>query len=151
MAKHSVAGRSTVVPTNLRAGFSIFSAASYTGVIREIGVYSTVNTHCTLALARFSSATNVGAGLMETQWGLHKPPTNMTVFAGHTGDGGPWAVTSYSYIRQAMLPAAIGGGHVWPFGDEGLTCPIGATNGFGVVCSTGTGQIFDFYIDFDDG
>lgn len=40
---------------------------------------------------------------------------------------------------------------VWTFSDEGLIIPSGAnTNGIGLLCPTGTGQIIDFYIIWEE-
>lgn len=48
------------------------------------------------------------------------------------------------------LPAAIGGAMIWTFGDTGLIIPAGTANGIGVICPVGTGQILDYYIDWDE-
>ena len=73
------------------------------------------------------------------------PPPLSTGFAGHTADGGTGQV-----IRQASLGAAIGSGVIWTFGDAGLVIVLGTANGIGIHCPTGTGQICDYYIDWDE-
>ena len=144
MAKHSVANRSTVVGTTVRAIASVFSTATVGFTLREVGVFNTTTTACAVALVRFTNATGVGAGLTEVDWDPAKLVV-ATAFAGHTADG---AVGSA--FRQASLGAAIGSGVIWTFGDSGILVPVGTANGIGIVVPTGTGQILDFYYDWDE-
>lgn len=145
MARYSIAGRSTVVGTTLRAGASLFAIASRTAKIREIGVFNTTATVFVAGVCRFTNATGVGAGLTEVLWDEFSPAPNATGFAGHTADG---AVGSN--IRHAPIGAAIGSGIIWTFGDTGLLIQAGTANGIGIICPTGTGQIFDYYVDWDE-
>lgn len=145
MARNSIAGRSTVAGTTVRAIASLFAIASRTVKVREVGVFNTTTTAVAVALVRFTNATGVGAGLTEVQWDEAGPAPNATGFAGHTADG---AVGSP--IRYASLPAAVGGGVIWTFGDTGLLVAAGTANGVGIICPTGTGQILDYYIDWDE-
>jgi len=39
---------------------------------------------------------------------------------------------------------------VWTFGDTGLEIDAGTANGVGVVVATGTGQVIDFYVVWDE-
>jgi hypothetical protein len=145
MARFSIAGRSTVAGTTLRAVASLFSVASRTLKVREVGVFNTTATAVAVALCRFTAATNVGAGLTEVAYDEAGPANNGTGFAGHTGDG-----TVGSNIRYASLGAAVGSGVIWTFGDTGLIIAAGTANGIGIICPTGTGQILDFYVDWDE-
>lgn len=145
MARNSIAGRSTVVGTTVRAGASLFAIASRTMKVREVGIFNTTAVAFAAALARFTNATGVGAGLTEAPWDTEGPAPNGTGFAGHTADGAVGGV-----FRQASLPAAIGGGVIWTFGETGLVIPAGTANGIGIICPTGTGQIFDYYFDWDE-
>lgn len=144
MARHSVAGRSTVVGTTLRAVASVFSTATGGFTLREVGLFNTTTTAVAVALCRFTNATGVGAGLTEVD---HDPAKLViaTAFAGHTVDG---AVGANSYY--ASLGAAIGSGVIWTFGDSGILVPVGTANGIGVICPTGTGQILDYTLVWDE-
>ena len=144
MARHSVANRSTVAGTTLRAVASVFSIAASGFTLREVGVFNTTTTAVAVALVRFTNATGVGAGLTEVDYDPAKLAI-MTAFAGHTADG---AVGSA--YRQASLGAAIGSGVIWTFGDSGIIVPVGTANGIGIICPTGTGQILDFSFDWDE-
>jgi hypothetical protein len=145
MARFSIAGRSTVAGTTLRAIASLFAVASRTAKLREVGVFNTTSTALAVSLVRFTNATGVGAGLTEVAYDEAGPAPNCTGFAGHTADG---AVGSA--IRQASLPAAVGGGVIWTFGDTGIIVAAGTANGIGIICPTGTGQILDYYMDWDE-
>ena len=145
MARYSIAGRSTVVGTTVRAVASLFAVASRTLKVREVGVFNTTSTALAAALVRFTNATGVGAGLTEVAYDEAAPAPNGTGFAGHTADG---AVGSP--LRYASLPAAVGGGVIWTFGETGIIVAAGTANGLGIICPTGTGQIVDFYIDWDE-
>ena len=142
----SIAGRSTVVGTTLRAIASIYGIANKAFRLREVGVFNTTTTAVAVSLVRFTNATNVGAGLTEVAWDSNADAViQVTGFAGHTGDG---AVGSP--IRQATLGAAAGAGIIWTFGNTGLTIPPGTANGVGIICPVGTGQILDYYYDWEE-
>lgn len=142
--RHSIAGRSTVVGTTLRAGASVFATAAQGIKIREVGVINTTSTAFVAGLCRFTNATGVGAGLTEVDYDPASPAIG-TGFAGHTADGAVGAT-----FRQASIGAAVGAGVVWTFGDSGILVPVGTANGVGIICPTGTGQIFDYWIDWDE-
>lgn len=143
----SVAGRSTVVGTSARAIASVFAIASKGFRLREVGIFNTTTTALAAALARFTAATNVGTGLTEVTWdgGIDQAAPSITAFAGHTGDG-----TVGGVLRYATIGAAAGAGVIWTFGDSGIVVPPGTANGIGVICPTGTGQILDYYFDWDE-
>lgn len=142
--RHSIAGRSTVVGTTLRAMASLFATATVGAKIREVGVFNTTSTAVAVSLVRFTNATGVGAGLTEADYDAASPAI-ATGFAGHTADGAVGQV-----FRQAALGAVVGSGIIWTFGDSGLLIPVGTANGIGIICPTGTGQICDYYIDWDE-
>ena len=142
--RHSIAGRATVVGTTLRAGASLFAIAAVGGKVREIGITNTTAVAFAAAVCRFTNATGVGAGLTEVDYDAANP-AQCTGFAGHTADGAVGA-----NLRYASIGAAIGAGIVWTFGDSGLLIAVGTANGIGIICPTGTGQIFDYWIDWDE-
>jgi hypothetical protein len=137
--------RATVVGTSARAICSIFSTAAGGFKLVEVGVFNTTTTAVTIALARFTAATNVGAGQTEGEYDTDAVPPLATVFAGHTGDG-----TAGQILRQATLGAAAGAGVIWTFGNGGIVVPSGTANGIGVLIPTGTGQICDIEYTWDE-
>ena len=146
MARYSVAGRGTVVGTNVRAIASLYNTASGSFRIREISVANTTAVAVCVGVIRFSAATNVGTGLTEVQYDPADVPPLCTAFAGHTGDG----TTAGGTIEQVSLGAAVGSGWVWTFGDMGLRATVGTANGVGIYIPTGTGQLLDFKICWDE-
>ena len=144
MSRHSIAGRSTVIGTTLRAIASVFGNTNNGGVLREVGVFNTTATAVAVSLVRFTNATGVGAGLTEADYDPDFPAI-LTGFAGHTADGGVGMV-----YRQAVLGAAVGSGVIWTFGDNGIRIPKTTANGIGIICPTGTGQFLDYYYDWDE-
>ena len=145
MARFTIAGRATVAGTGVRAMASLFAIAAQTGKIREVAVFNTTTTAVAVGLIRFTNATGVGAGLTEAQYDEAGPAPNCTGFAGHTADGAVGQV-----LAQASLGAAIGAGVIWTFGDTGLAIKLGTANGIGIHCPTGTGQICDYTISWDE-
>ena len=146
MARYSIAGRSTVAGTAARAIASLFSVAATNAKLVEVQLYNTTNTACVVTLIRFSAATNVGAGLTEANHDVFTPAPQCTGFAGHTGDG----TTTGGALYQATLGAAAGSGVIWTFGDRGVNINVGTANGIGITCGTGTGQILDYVIVWDE-
>lgn len=145
MARYSFGMRGTVVGTSARAMMSLYAVASIGGALREVGVFNTTTTAVAIALARFTNATNVGAGQTEGEYDENAAAPSCTIFAGHTGDGGVGQI-----LRQASLGAAVGSGVIWTFGDKGIVIQTGTANGLGILVPTGTGQICDLYFDWEE-
>jgi hypothetical protein len=145
MARYAVAGRSTVVGTTVRAVASLFAVASRTAKVRQISVCNTTSTAVAVAICRFTNATGVGAGLTEVLYDEASPAPNATGFAGHTADGAVGANIDY-----VSLGAAVGSGWVFTYGDTGILIAAGTANGLGIICPTGTGQILDYSICWDE-
>lgn len=145
MARYSIAGRSTVAGTSARAVASLFASASVGATIREISVFNTTSTAVAVAVVRFTNATNVGTGLTEAEYDEDAPAPSCTGFAGHTGDGGTGQV-----VDQAVLGAAVGSGVFFVYGADGLVIQPGTANGIGITCPTGTGQILDYRVVWDE-
>lgn len=144
-ARYEFGMRSTVVGTAARAQLSLYGIANIGAAVREVGVSNTTTAAFALALARFTNATNVGAGQTEAEYDENAPAPSATVFAGHSGDGGVGQT-----FRQWSIGAAIGSGVIWTFGDKGLVIQPGTANGIGPLVPTGTGQIGDDYLTWDE-
>jgi hypothetical protein len=146
MARYSIAGRASAAATATLPAVSLFAAAAVGGRIREIGIFNTTATAFALSLRRFSAAGTVGAGLTEIPQDASAVAASCTGFDAHTVT----PTITAGVFRQATLPAAVGGGVIWTFGDSGLVIGVGTGNGYGILCPTGTGQVFDYYIDWDE-
>jgi hypothetical protein len=145
MSRYAIAGRSTIAGTNVLPQFSLFAIANRTGKVREVGIFNTTSTAFAAALARATAVGTPGTGLTESKYDGGAPDASMTGFAGHTV-----AATIGEVLRQCSLGAAVGSGVIWTFGDTGILIPAGTANGAGVIVPTGTGQITDFHLDWDE-
>lgn len=145
MARYAVAGRSSVVGTSARGQWSLYSVASRTGKVREVGIFNTTTTAVAEALVRFTATGTQGNAMTEVEYDETANAPQMTAFEGHTADA-----TVGDIIRRITLGAAIGAGLIWTFGDTGLVIAAGTTNGIGTTIPTGSGQIIDFHCDWDE-
>lgn len=145
MPRYSIAGRSTIAGTTVLPQFSLFGIAGIGCKVREVGVFNTTSTALAIALARLTAAGTPGVGLTEAEYDENAPAPSCTGFAGHT-----IAATVGQVVRQISLGAAVGSGVIWTFGDTGLVIQPGTANGVGIIIPTGTGQIVDYYLDFDE-
>jgi len=144
MARCSVAGRTSAVPTAAR-GPSVYATAGVRPRIREVGVFNTTTTACAVGVAVASATGTQGAALTED---CESDPTHVVIATGfntHTADA-----TITQVNRQASLGAAIGAGAIFTFGEDGLVIDDATTNGVVITCPTGTGQHLDFYIVWDE-
>lgn len=142
MARFAMAGRSTIAPSATLPAVSLYATAAVRPRLLEIGVFNTTTTAFVAALQRLSTVGTAGAGLTEIQEDSPLHVALGTGFAGHTV--GP-TITA-GEIRRASIGAAIGSGVIWTFSEAGVEIPEATTNGLGITCPTGTGQVFDYYI-----
>ncbi len=150
MARFSAGVRATA-GTSLRPMMSIYSAAASIGVLREVGVFNTTATALEIFLTRLTATGTQGAGLTEARFNPKKAPALCTAFTTHTVD----ATLGDDLGYRAVLGAAIGSGVIWTFGDDGIM--IGEPdalevvgNGIGIILETGTGQICQCYMVWDE-
>ena len=112
--------------------------------IREIGVFNTTATAVALKVSRTTTA-GTATGLTETKLEPDSAAASGTAFVTYTGDP-----TLGDEVCRTILGAAPGAGVIWTFDAEPLRVPAGTANGLVVVVSTGTGQICDAYIVWDE-
>ena len=144
MARCSAGARMSAIATTVR-GPSVYATTGVKPAIREIGVTNTTTTACTVAVVRASATGTQGAGLTEICESDDAHTVIATAFNTHTADA-----TVGAPIRYASLGAAIGSGVIWTFGDNGFVLDNATTAGCVIICPTGTGQILDFYIVWDE-
>ena len=147
MARYSSGARSTGPGTNLLPTLSLYAAAAVGGRIRELGLFNTTAVACAVALYRLTTA---GTSNAISSVGKHDPASaaaSCTPRDTHTSTG-PTVGDNLGY--RASLGAAIGSGVIWTFGDSGLLIPVGTANGIGIIVPTGTGQILDWWVTWDE-
>lgn len=150
MSRFSAGVRATA-GTSLRPMMSLYSAAASTGTLREVGCFNTTATAVEIFLTRLTTTGTQGAGLTETRQNPKGPPALCTAFTTHTAD----AVLGEDLGYRAVLGAAVGSGIIWTFGDAGLVIGLAdavelVTNGIGLILETGTGQICQCWMVWDE-
>ena len=145
MSRFSAGTRTAAGSTTLPI-ISLYSSASVNFAIVEIGVFNTTTTAVALKLCKLTTAGTPGAGLTETSHEYGAPTASCTAFNTHSSTGPTVVDLGYN----VTLGAAAGSGIIWTFGDRGLIVPIGTGNGVGIIVATGTGQICDAYIVWDE-
>lgn len=146
MARFTVAGRATIAGTATLPLVSLYATASVRPRIAEIHLFNTTTTAVAVAVNRLSTTGTQGAGLLEIAEGFPEHPALATAHAGHTVA----PTITAGAIRQATLGAAAGSGVMWSFGPFGLQITNATTAGVGVIIPTGTGQILDYTIVWDE-
>lgn len=146
MARFAAGGRTGAGSTTLPI-ISVYATAAVAPKVREIGVSNTTATAVALKVVRLSSAGTQGTALTEAGHDPNTYPTAIcTAFLTHSSTGPTTADAGY-FIS---LGSAIGSSVIWTFGDTGLTCALGTGNGIGVMVATGSGQVCDAYIVWDE-
>lgn len=144
--RHSVGVRSTGAGSTTLPVGSLYAAANDKLWVVEVGAFNTTATACAIALRRLTTAGTQGTGLTELPWDPDSTAPTGTAFDTHTG--GP-TITGGNYA-VATLGAAVGSGVIWTFGGQGIPIPKGTGNGLGITVLTGTGQILDWYMIWDE-
>lgn len=145
MARHGVSGRMSAAPTATLPGVSLYSPAGSGIVVREIGVFNSTATANVISVRRLSTTGTQGGGITEFEYSEGSAVLG-TAFDAHSV--APTLVAGV--IRYGAIGGAVGAGYVWTFGENGLLIAAGTGQGIGFLCPTGTGQILDYYIDWDE-
>lgn len=141
-----MSARTTNAPTTTLPGVSVYATAACAPRIREIGVFNTTTTACAIMVARLTSAGTQGTGITRSKWDADTASAVATAFQSHTST----PPTLSDEIVRASLGAAIGAGMVWTFDADPIRIAAATTNGIGILAATGTGQICDVYIVWDE-
>lgn len=146
MARFSAGARSAGAGSTTLPVGSIYSVASRAPRLREVGVVNTTSTAVALHLVRLTTTGTQGAGLTEDANDAEGSPVQATCFNTHTVAPTLGNDTGY----RCTLGAAVGSAMIWSFGETGLRIPPGTGNGIGIIVSTGTGQVVDYWFVWDE-
>ena len=146
MARYSVGTRSAGTGSTTLATGSLFAAANNDVYVIEVGAFNTTTTEVSIALRRWTAVGTAGAGLTEIPWEPDTTAATATAFDTHTVTG---TITG-GFYTAATLGAAAGSGIVWTFGNKGIRIPKGTGNGLAIMPGTGSGQILDWYMIWDE-
>jgi hypothetical protein len=145
VSRYSTGGRSAAGSTTLPI-FSLYAAAAVNFHLVEIGVFNTTSTAVALKLTKLTSAGTQGAGLTETPHDETGAAASCTGVNTHTV--APTLGSDLGY--NVTLGAAVGAGVIWTFGSRGIAVPAGTANGVGCIVATGTGQVCDFWMVWEE-
>lgn len=113
----------------------------------EVGVFNTTANAVSIGLRRITAAGTPGAATVTPlSWSPDQPAPTAT-------PKDTWTVAptfTTGALAVATLGAAIGSGMVWTFGGAGIRIPKGTGNGLVWVPWTGSGQILDWYVVWDE-
>jgi hypothetical protein len=147
MGRYAVGTRSAGAGSTTLAVGSVFAGANNEFKLVEVGAFNTTATACSIALRRWTALGTQGAGLTEIPYNPDISAATATGYDTHTVTG---TITGGEFAR-ASLGAAIGSGVIWTF-DRGasIIIPKGTGNGIAIMVGTGTGQILDWYMIWDE-
>lgn len=144
MARYS-AGITTGAGSTTLPIISLYAVAGNGAKIVEIGVTNTTTTSVGLKIVRLTTAGTSSAITSFLEYDENMLAATCTPRGTHSSTGPTIAQSGYFQ----RLGAAIGAGVIWTFGDTGIEVTLGTANGIGVV-PTGTGQVCDAYIVWDE-
>ena len=147
MARYAVGGVATIAGTATLPLVSLYASATVNFRLREVHFFnSTATGSFVVALCRLSTTGTQGSALTEVAFDGSASAPACTGFAGHTG-----APTLVDLGLRKRMAAAIGDGVIWTFNnDTGVNVNVGVANGIGLYVPTGTGQILDYVLVWDE-
>lgn len=150
MGRFSAGTRSTGAGSTTLPVGSLYAPASNDLHVVEFGAFNTTTTAVAIAIRRLTTAGTQGSGLSELPWDPDSGNAGAalgTAFDTHTGSA---PTLTAGYFATATLGAAAGAGTIFTFGGPGIRIPKGTANGLCIIPSTGTGQILDWYMIWDE-
>ena len=145
MARYVSSALGATVPTALRPALSVYSIAGVGYELREAAAFNTTATACRNALTRLTAAGTPGTGQVEGKYDPDSLAASATAFITHTADA-----TAGDRLHVMPCGAAIGAGTILTFYDRGIEVAVGTANGIGIVLLTGTAQIIDCHMVWDE-
>lgn len=145
MARFSAGGRTSAGSTTLPI-ISVYSGSTIGFRIVEIGVSNTTANAVALKLCKLTSAGTQGSGLAETGHDAGAFTSSCTAVNTHSSTGPTVVDLGYNFTLAGTIGAMV----IFTFGGPGIAVPAGTSNGAGVIVATGTGQIVDAYIVWDE-
>lgn len=145
MARYITTGTSNGTPSATRPFWSIYAIASVGFELREAAIFNTTTTAHRTQLARLTSTGTQGTGQTEAKYDDDAAAASATSFTTHTADPGIGD-------KLHMMPcgAAAGAGTILTFYDRGIECTSGTANGLGIIVVSGTPQVSDIHMVWDE-
>lgn len=146
MARYSAGGIASAAATATLPAVTLAAAAGSGCRLRQLSIFNTTATAFYAALRRFSTAGTRGAAVNS------HAPANSAAAACTVADANTSTAPTLvnGVIEIAELPAAIGGGVIWTFDDTTAELLAGIGNMLGILCPSGTGQVFTYTLRWDE-
>lgn len=144
MARFSAAWRTAGAGSATLPVGSLYATAAVRPRLVEVGVFNSTATAVVVALIRLTTTGTQGS----TITAAYEDDSSQTAVA-TAKDTHTVAPTLGGKLRQASLGAAIGSGIIWTFAN-GLVIPNTTGDGIGIYIPTGTGQVVDVYLTWDE-
>jgi|SRR5881392_1921913 hypothetical protein len=145
MARYNASALTSAGSTTLPI-ISIYGGTTVRPRLRELALFNTTATQVQLKLVRLSTAGTRGSAITILPQVSEDTAAIATVYQTHTVAP---TITSGDLYR-VVLGAAIGSGVVLTFPEGGIVIPATANAGLGVVVSTGTGQVVEATLTWDE-
>lgn len=144
MARYVAASVGAAASTTAR-GPSLYSIAAVAGELREVGCFNTTTTAVRNQLKRLTATGTQWSALTEAKYDDDSAAASVTGFTTHTADA-----TAGDAMHVMPMGAAIGSGTILTFYDRGIEWPVGTSNGIGILLASGTGQVQDCHLVWDE-
>lgn len=125
---------------------SVYAASASGFVWREAGMFNTTTTAVAAKMVRLTSAGTQGTALTEAQYDPNASVAACSAFATHSANPG---LGDDLGMRDAC-GGAVGAGCKFVGAGRGVGVAAGTGNGIGAICATGTSQIVDVYMVWDE-
>lgn len=149
MARFSAAWRTAGAGSTTLPIASLYATAAVRPRLVEVGVFNSTTTAVVIALRKFTTTGTQGSTI--TALAEDDPAQAAVATAKDTHTVTP-TISTGAY-RVAALGAAIGSGIIWTFGGgktPGLVIGNTTGDGIGLIVHTGTGQICDISLTWDE-
>lgn len=145
MARFLAQGTSGGTPSATRPFLSVYSPAGSGFELREAAIFNTATTAHRTQLARLTTTGTQGTGLTEAKYDDDSAAAAATGFQTHTADP-----TIGDKLHMMPCGAAVGAGTILTFYDKGIEVAAGTGNGIGPIVVSGTPQISDIHMVWDE-
>jgi len=147
MARYTVGGVASIAGSSSLPIVSLYASAAVNPRLREVHFFNTTSTGgFVIALCRLSTTGTRGSALTPVAFDGTGVAASCTAYNGHTV-----APTLVDLGLRKRMGAAVGDAVIWTFNnDVGITVGVGTGNGLGLYVPTGTGQICDYVLVWDE-
>jgi hypothetical protein len=146
MPRYSAGGIASAAATATLPSVTLAAASGSGCRLRQLSIFNTTTSAFYATLRRFSTAGTRGSAV-NVHGPANSPAAACTVADANTSTA-PTLVNGV--IEIAAIAASIGSGVIWTFDDTTAELLAGTGNMFGILCPSGTGQVFTYTWHWDE-